>query len=403
MKKYLRKIELFLAQMLLLSASVLWYPIGSESGAKAHHVIILLLTLVSILSGDIFRFVFANIKRRPIFFLSFLCWLLTLVTTTVIFDTAWTPVKVISFFLQILIGNLAVFHVVQERGLIGLQRTLNFSLVIFFIVFIFLTGVPLNNMLELVFRAIITANPNLIIFEFLGKAPLFQSFSEDGLDGLRHTISMYIVLCLLMNLIQLRNRYYLALSVVLALVLIVLQSRSAWVALFIPLLVLGLYKLATVRLKLANWLLIIGPTPLLAAAAALSLSPIIMTRLQNTESYTGRADRFLEAWEFFGKMSLAPITMVRDFSSPHMFIFDSYYSGGLIGMFFACVFLLTIITASLPRAKVRLDPAYLGFLFATPLLVRLFTAGSGLPGLGATLAFSVAITLNQLRREKGDR
>lgn len=403
MKKYLQRIELLLAQALILSASVLWYPIGAESGVKVHHIIIVMLTLLSLFSGGLIAFVYRNLKHQPILFFGLIGWLVTVLFTTLMFDTAWTPVKVTSFFLQVFIGNFAVYLVIEKRGLAGLKRVLNRSLIVFICTFFLLSGVPIFDVVEMFHRAVVTANPNVIIFEFLGRAPLFRSFSEDGLDGLRHTTSMYLVLVLLVNLLHIRSRGDVALVTALIFLLLMLQSRSAWMALFFAFLVIVATNLVMRRKKLTHWFVILVATPVVLVSIVNYLGSILLVRLTDVRSYSGRTERFAEAWNYFADLSFAPITMQRQFSSPHMFLFDTYYSGGLIAILFAGIIVACVLAASVPRRTIRYEPMHLAFVLAIPLLVRLFTAGSGLPGLGATLAFAVALALASAPRHQPER
>jgi hypothetical protein len=127
---------------------------------------------------------------------------------------------------------------------------------------------------------------------------------------------------------------------------------------------------------------------------------LIIARLGNYKSYLGRFDRLLEAYDFIGDFSIVPITLNRIFGSSHMFIFDSYYSGGIIGFVFACLLVFAVVRECIPKWKINGYYWQFGFCFAIPFFVRLFTAGSGLPGIGATLGFSVALCLHTMPKVK---
>ncbi len=401
MRTYLQRIDLLLCQALLVSLSILWYPIFSEDGVKAHHIIIIVLAAVATASGTLPSFLHAEVQRRPFFYFALLGWYLTLLVTTSAFDTAWTPVKVTSYSAQLLIGTYAAFRLVQTKGIAGLKRPLNISFVIFLITFFGLSGVPLSNIADSFVRSIATASPNIIIFDFLARAPLFQSFSEDGLDGLRHTVSMYLLLALLVNLMQIRKRTDIAISLALAILIVLLQSRSAWLAFIGPAIAFGIAKAS--RLRAGQWLLVLVTFPILAIGTVLTFGPVIWTRMTQSDSYSGRAERLDEALLYLRDFSFEPISMFREFSSPHMFVFDSYYSGGVVAFILACFICLYVAIQCLPKGRIVLQPAHLGFVFAVPLLIRLFTAGSGLPGMGATFGFSVALALNALPRKSPTR
>lgn len=392
MKKFLRRLDLLLCQLLLISFSVLWFPITAEDGVKVHHIVIVALSIVAAISGSIFAFLHASLRETPVLHFALILWTLTLIITTTVFDTAWTPIKVTAFLAQILVGNYAAYRLVSARGVQGLKAPLNISIAIFLVTFFGLSGVPLGNIVEMFLRSITTANPNIIIFELLARAPLFQSFSEDGLDGLRHTISVYLVLVLLVNACGLRSRLDVVLCFMLLFLILLLQSRSAWLSLIGPAVAIGIAQMW--RMSAGQWLLTIMVGPVATAVAAITLGPILWTRLSQTQSYDARTDRLDEAVAYLGQYSLKPITMFREFSSPHMFIFDSYYSGGIFAFFVACIVATCVGAKCLPRGKIIFHPAHLAFVFAAPLFVRLFTAGSGLPGVGATFAFSVALALS---------
>lgn len=387
------QIELYLSRLLVLSASVLWYPLGAEEGIKVHHLIIAVLTPVSILSGNLLNHLYQTARLNPVFFVGMVGWLLTLTFTTLSADAAWSPVKVISFFLQVMMSNYAIYRILQSGTMNDLKRLLNFSLLLFSMPFFFLSGIPFLEVINIIVQTVLTANPKIIIFQFLAKAPLFQRFSEDGLDGLRHTISLYFLLVLLVNIIQVRRKFDLAIILFLVFFLAVFQSRSAWVGLTVPFVVLLLVKAYFAKIKMTQWLPIFLLATTLFSGAVTLLAPMILARLQHTDSYSARVHRIAEAWDFLGDLSVAPITMNRMFGSSHMYIFDSYFAGGLFGFIFAMFFIFGVVLSSVPKSKIRDNAATVGFIFAFPLLVRLFTAGSGLPGIGATLCFSIAFYL----------
>ena len=103
-----------------------------------------------------------------------------------------------------------------------------------------------------IFRdAIVNANPKVIIFKFFGNAPLFLQLSEDGLDGLRHGISQFLLLVFLVNAVAAKSRLdFLALIISGALILL-LQSRATWLvmALAAGLIVVHRYLFSIVSIR----------------------------------------------------------------------------------------------------------------------------------------------------------
>ena len=389
-----------LSRLLILSSSLLWYPIVLLGGVKTHHVIIIILALTTCLSGNLINHIYLTFKRYPFLIMGMFGWVLVLSVTTLLADTSWSLTKVISFFLQILIGNYAVTVVMADSGLDGLKKLLNFSLIFFLIPIIFFSGIPTIDVIEIVYRTIVQANPKIIIFEFLAKAPLFLSFDADGLDGLRHTISLYLVLVFLVNLFANKKNWFDFLIIVFVIFIIVtLQSRAAWLALLPSIAVYMFFQVFVGRRSAMVWFVLVVFVLLVVIVAITILGPLIVSRLTHVDSYGERMYRFHDAWNWFADLSFSPITMNRMYGSSHTFIFDSYYSGGILGFILSAVIIFTVVATSFPHTRARFEFRYLIFIFAFPLIVRMLTAGSGLPGFGATLCFSVALYLAMHRRK----
>jgi hypothetical protein len=73
-----------------------------------------------------------------------------------------------------------------------------------------------------------------------------------------------------------------------------------------------------------------------------------------------------------------------------MFIFDSYFSGGMLGFISAFLIICSIFSMVFTKKLILVRKFPLPYLLVIPILVRFFTAGNGLPGIGAVLMFSVA-------------
>ena len=130
---------------------------------------------------------------------------------------------------QLLGGCFAIYLILSTYGVSSLKSHLNYSLLAFFIIFLFFTGLEPVEVVSIFRDAIVNANPKLI-FKFFGNAPLFLQLSEDGLDGLRHGISQFLLLVFLVNAVAAKSRLdFLALIISGALILL-LQSRTTWLA-----------------------------------------------------------------------------------------------------------------------------------------------------------------------------
>jgi|SaaInlStandDraft_1057018.scaffolds.fasta_scaffold04729_5 hypothetical protein len=390
MNRLLLNIELRLAKLLVMSSSILWYPIIS-SGIKLHHILIILLAFLGTISGNLIKHFIYSLHKTPFFILFITFWFCTLLVYTAIYDSSWDFIKVVSFYLMIIISNYAIYILISREGAESILKLLNQSLIIFLFVFIFLTGLAPFEVFEIIYKAVSNADPKIIIFGFFGNAPIFLELSEDGLDGLRHTISFYLVLICLCNFIFSKKSLHTFIGIFIIFLILVLQSRSAWLSLGLVLPFIFINKIPYVKFSIFKWaglFLIIVPTFL---ASLVKIIPLVFNRLfEATDSYDGRLLRLSEAWNLLAQFNFIPATNQRDFSSSHMFIFDSYFSGGMLGFISAFLIICSIFSMVFTKKLILVRKFPLPYLLVIPILVRFFTAGNGLPGIGAVLMFSVA-------------
>jgi len=395
-KDILTSIELGLCKLLILSTSILWYPLSLSVDVKAHHVVLIAIAFLSLMSGRLLTYLVAEAFKAPLLIFGLLGWLTALTCTVVFFDTTWDLIKVLSFSVQIVIGNYAVFKLLQLGELGDIRRLLNISFIIFIFSFFALSGNSLQDFVNLIVGIVTTGNGREML-NFFARAPLFQSISADGLDGLRHTISMYLSLIFLLNIVSPSKKSSGLLVSMLLILIVFFQSRSAWVALIIPLLVFGVMKI-DIKLTIAKWVWLIFSALTGLGLFVYYLMPILFNRAMEVGSYGGRLERLDESIYYLGDLSFLPISGTREFGSSHMFIFDSYYSGGLVAFVFSIFIVISVICVCLPPRKIRFSATSLSFTLAYLFIVRLFTAGSGLPGIGASLGYSIALNV----RPKGD-
>lgn len=381
-------IELKVASATLLSVGILWYPLLDSVGLKTHQLLIFLSAIVGIISGNLFIYLKTKI-RSDLFFVCLIVWYIFTVLWTIIAPGDWSPIKVTSFLTQIIMGNYILALILRNKGFLYLRKLMNLSLLVFFLPMIFLSGFPPISVLQIFADGILQANPKVIIFGFFAKAPIFTSFDADGLDGLRHTISLYLVFIAGLNLIRINGKNNVFTFFVITLVIIILQSRSAWLSLvpFLIAFIVDLYFLS----KRNGLFGIFGRLVFVPSIITFSMFvfiPLIINRLSGTGSYEEREYRIEEALVLVDKLSISPITD-RIYGSSHMFIFDTYYASGIIGLASALFLCCVLLIRSLPSSRLSLDLKNAKFLFGIPFLVRLFTAGSGLPGIGSTLCYAL--------------
>ena len=388
MKISWKNIELRLASATLLSVGILWYPLLTSMGVKTHQLFIFVSAIVGLLSGNLIVYL-KNKIRSDIFFVFLILWYIFTLFWTIISPGNWSPIKVTSFLVQIIMGNYILALILRNEGFFFLRKLMNLSLLVFFIPMIFLSGLPPISVVQTFADGILQANPKIIIFGFFGKAPIFTSFDADGLDGLRHTISLYLVFIAGLNLIKQNGKNNLFMFFGVTLVIIILQSRSAWLSL-VPFLLAFFVDFYFLN-KRNGFFAILGRLAFISAVVTLSIMvfiPLIMNRLSGTGSYEERGHRIKEALELVDKMSISPITE-RIYGSSHMFIFDTYYASGAVGLVCALFLCFVLFIRSLPSNRLSLDLQNAKFLFGIPFLVRLFTAGSGLPGIGSSLCYAL--------------
>ena len=389
----LLKLELWLASALVLSASLLWYPVEFLGDLKVHHVLLAFLAFASAFSGSLAAFILSEIRVRPFLYVSLILWYVVVFCLTSLFQTTWTPSKVSAFFLQIVMGKFAIRTIARARGLPQIARLLNWSLLVFLISFFFFSGYDLSETFQMFFSLLSTGNGRVLLNFFAG-APLFLSFSEDGLDGLRHTVSMYLCLVALINLFFNDERRGVICILASLFLIAIFQSRSAWLALFIPLTFFGLSNFPEKRAPVV-WFMIIVVGLMVFMGGIRFLTPILYARVVETESYSERVDRFSSSIEYLSQFPLSPVSVDREFGSSHMFPFDSLYNGGIISFFFAALLVLIILFHSLRWKGFRLSRHGAACSLSWLLFVRLLTAGSGLPGLGATLGLAISLSVSQ--------
>ena len=399
MNRFFLPIELNLARLLIISSSLLWYPLTS-SGIKLHQLIIILLASIGIMSGNLIKHFIFSIQKSPFLIIFITLWFCILFTFTALYDASWSPIKIISFYLMFIVSNYGVYILIKERNESFLLKILNQSLIIFLFVFLFLTGLEVSEVFNIFYKAIINANPKIIIFGFFGNAPIFLALSEDGLDGLRHTISFYLVLVCLVNFVFYKKSKHIYLGIFLLALIFIMQSRSAWLslALVLPFLSIRLPKIKFSILKWIGILSIILPTIILLL---IQIAPLIFVRIfESGSSYTGRLARISEALNLLGQFKLTPISLQREFSSSHIFIFDSYFSGGLIGFLLALLIIFSMFFIMFPNKISLNDKIPMTSLLILPIMVRFFTAGNGLPGIGSVLLFSIAFYFRYFNNQK---
>lgn len=394
-KDILTSIELGLCKLLIVSTSVLWFPLSSSVDIKLHHVVLIAIAFLSLMSGRLLTYLVAEAFKAPLLIFGLLGWGTALICTVVLFDTTWNLTKIISFIIQIIIGNYAVFKLLQLGELSDIRRLFNISFILFSFSFFALSGNSLQDFSNLIADIVTTGNGKAML-NFFARAPLFQSFSADGLDGLRHTISMYLSLIFLLNIVS-PSKNSSGFLVILLLILIVLfQSRSAWLALIIPLLIVGITKI-DIKLTVIKWLWVFFSVFSGVGLIIYYLIPILVNRALEVESYDGRLERFAESLHYLDDLSFLPISGTREFGSSHMFIFDSYYSGGLVAFVFSIFIVVSVAWVCFPPRQIRFSESSLSFTLAYLFIVRLFTAGSGLPGIGASLGYSIALNAGTKR------
>lgn len=379
--------DIVLAKLLVLSASILWFPIVGS--VKAHQLLILLLLLSGLAGGGLIRFLGAQFKYQTAVFGSLFAWGAYSLFISVLMPANWGALDILKFLAQFVLGGYAIFLILSNFGMSCLQRYVNLSLIIFFTIFIFFVGYSPGESLKIFLEAIVTANPKLIIFRFFGNAPLFLELSEEGLDGLRHGISQYLLLILFVNTTVAQSVKEYVLMFFIFLLILLLQSRATWAAMFLAAFFYCLRNMFFMRFTLKTLLMTVLAGGL-TLAVVYALLPLLYVRLfEATGSYEGRLDRLMEALQLLD-LSFAPQMSERMFHSSHMFLFDSYYAGGIIGFLMAAVVLLTLVKCALPPLVWTRSTMSIAFIFSFPILVRLFTVGNGLPGVAAILCFGVA-------------
>lgn len=387
--------DLALAKLLVLSVSILWFPILGS--VKAHQVLVALLLISGTVGGGLIRFLGAQFKCAPGLFGSLFAWGIYTFYTAALMPANWAPLDILKFVAQFVLSSYAIFLILSKSGMSCLQRYANLSLIVFLTICVFFVGYSPVESFNIFFEAIVTANPKIIIFKFFGSAPLFVELSADGLDGLRHGISQYLLLILLINAVVAQSVKEYALMLIIFILILLLQSRATWLAMFLAAFFYLSRNVFFTRHNIKTLLLALL-TGCIGAAATSALLPLLFARIfESTSSYEGRLDRLTEALQLLD-VSFAPQMSERMFSSSHMFLFDSYYASGLIGFLLAAVVVLNMVKYALPPFVWSRSLVSLGFIFSFPILIRMFTVGNGLPGIAAALCFGVAMYYLSLGR-----
>lgn len=385
----------------ILTLGLMWYPLPGLDGVKIFHLLSLFLIGLSAIKGLIRGLSIPKNYAGLVICLYFLHVFIS-IWGTVFVPNSWEPIKLLAWLVQILGCYIVSMTFLHNRE--NLASLFSASIYIFLSSFIVLSGLPILNVIELFIDAIVYADPNIIIFKFLAKAPNFQViFGEDGVDGFRHTISIYLVVSLILILYFKPKRLWEIVAAGIAFLLILLfQSRSAWLSLFFFILLYSLHYFMSGKMNLRKFMLTVL-TILFASIAGYFVMGLMLERLSSTASYDERLMRIDEGLMLIDQFSFTPISQsMREFGSSHIFVFDSYYHSGVLGLLVSILILVVHIALLYPRNLV-FDFSY---VFASSLIVtsmiRLLTAGSGLAGPGSLLALFAGLAILIMKRKEND-
>lgn len=250
-------------------------------------------------------------------------------------------------------------------------------------------GVTLNEVSLVVASGVQNGDPDEIIRVVFGAKGLLATDTSDFFGGLRHTVSI----CMLAICVWMADRYSrttwsvpgIATIAAMALIIVVLQSRSTWLAAVLCLMFYACANFARRRLSRKVLLAVAASVPFMAAAIVQFL-PIVLARVGQTQSTQSRVSYLNEGLDNLHRFGFSSTPVSQITGSSHSFIVDSGLSAGLLG-FAAALALVVLILRAIWQVSWH-PGSYLLAGLSLALVVRLFTAGSGLPGIGSFLAFS---------------
>lgn len=379
---------------LFFTTGMMWFRFGAINPFQVVAIWIVAITAIRY-SKDIFYLV----ERNVILFSLVAAWAGMVVGVQFFVETPWNTLDVAQFVTYLLLA--ACLAVIQFR--LGREgRQINFVLCgilliagMYAAVFLMSGSYPWTFTADIL-AAISSGSLDNLIFKIFGRTGALVAEGEEFAAGMRHTLAVCMVACVF--LIQFgrngRTLRVIDIAVICALVFFVfaLQSRSAWLCLVIGAAVQFGYMLYHARFT-GGQLFTVATGAALSILAVLLVGDLLLERLSSTRSTDGRLGSMATNWGMI--VDAAPSGVNANFVtySAHNFIVDSGLSGGIFASLFAALIVATLLW-QLGACRERPLAALLISAGAI-LIVRLFTAGSGLPGVGGFLALSL-VFLSQL-------
>jgi len=382
-----------------VSAGMNWAVVPGLGTMKATHIGVVLIILFAGIHDASRRNALKFAKRFSLLTISFIAWSMFFLLTAplVPFGYSASDAIVTTVYLSFIFALSAVLLCACPKYS-RLEYHLGASVVfgMLFTIFVIL-GVPIQRFILISVTAIGSGAPNQIMFGLFGGSGLVRLGDGQAIIGLRHSMSMILVVALMMMMHSnfKNNRSNLIDPIILLGVffLVVIQSRSAWLCFAFAILLRTAWwfiNARTNRKSIFLGMLLIFPTIYVATL----IFPLISNRANESQSSEGRTEYALAAIEDISNSGLFP-GISRAPVNPHNFILESGVSGGYIGLAFSAAITLAA-TAIILRLSLN-SRHFFAAGAASVFLVRLFTSGSNLPEIGGSmgLAFGLYVLLDE--------
>ncbi len=336
--------------------------------------------------------------------LSIIIFCFYLLTSTTLESNLWLPFDVIKTFIYFVFSVffLTSHDFLERRGISIDFLTAEILAIVGLLltVFVYFSVSP-AELYSYMSIAIVNGDTSSIIHRIFGAQGLIGAESGESIRGLRHTLSISFAVLFFfasyhaksVSKSYFRKILFISTQAFVLFIIFIVQSRSAWLALFLGLVIsnFDFKKSITNQKKISNsfFYLIFILVPILTFFPAITtrLFALTSTRLGESASYTGRISVLLDnvnkilGFSEDNYLYFSEINPEEGTASAHNFIVDAGASSDFIGLLFALIVFCLLFSLFLKRLKESNGVDSVLLCASLPFFVRLFTAGSGLPGI----------------------